>query len=454
MVMAVALDAGAAAVGGGIAFAIRFGQFSPGYAALTGLLPLLWVVTVAANRGYETRFVGTGAEEFRRILHSGLLLMAGIAVLSYSTRAEVARGYVALAVPATVVAGLGGRYLLRRQLHRRRTAGRCMQKVVVVGRADATVALMAQLSRERLHGMQVVAACVPSGDLKVDALAGVPVLGGYADVLEAVEVSGAEVVAVASSPDLAGDALRRLAWSLDERGVDLVVAPGIVEVAGPRLSIRPVAGLPLLHLERPTTRGGKLVLKSAFDRLLAAVVLLLIMPVLVVVAAAVRLSGPGPVLFRQSRVGVGGRAFTMLKFRTMVAHAEELKIELAPHSDGHGLLFKMRRDPRVTRVGKVLRRYSLDELPQLVNVLTGNMSLVGPRPPLPEEVSAYTQDAFRRLRVRPGLTGLWQISGRSDLSWEESLRLDLRYVDNWSMSMDLLILWKTGRAVLRGSGAY
>jgi len=236
--------------------------------------------------------------------------------------------------------------------------------------------------------------------------------------------------------------------------VDLIVSPGIVEVAGPRLSIRPVAGLSLLHLDRPVTRGGRMLMKVVLDRFLGLALMLGASPVLIAAAIAVKVSSPGPVIFRQTRIGVGGRPFQMLKFRSMVVDAEARLGEVDDLNEHDGVLFKIRNDPRITRVGAVLRRFSIDELPQLWNVVRGDMSLVGPRPPLPREVELYDDDATRRLRVRPGLTGLWQVSGRSDLSWEESLRLDLRYVDNWSFWLDLAILWRTWRAVVSRSGAY
>jgi exopolysaccharide biosynthesis polyprenyl glycosylphosphotransferase len=194
--------------------------------------------------------------------------------------------------------------------------------------------------------------------------------------------------------------------------------------------------------------------KRLFDTVLAGLLLLVLSPGLLAVAAGVKLTSKGPVLFRQNRVGVNGRPFAMLKFRSMVVDADGMLAELKARNEGNGVLFKLKRDPRVTRFGAFLRRYSLDELPQLVNVVRGEMSLVGPRPPLPSEVESYDYVAVRRLRLRPGLTGLWQVSGRSDLSWEESLRLDLRYVDNWSMALDLHILFRTWRAVFSGTGAY
>jgi len=227
-----------------------------------------------------------------------------------------------------------------------------------------------------------------------------------------------------------------------------------MEVAGPRLSIRPAAGLSLLHVERPVSRGGRMVMKALFDRVVGTLLILCGLPVLTLVGVLVKASSPGPILFQQKRIGARGEPFDMLKFRTMVVGAEAHLDSLVEGHDGNEVLFKKRDDPRVTKVGRVLRRYSLDELPQLFNVLRGGMSLVGPRPPLPSEVEKYESDAVRRLRVKPGMTGLWQVSGRSNLSWEESLRLDLRYVDNWSLVLDLQILWRTARAVLGGNGAY
>jgi exopolysaccharide biosynthesis polyprenyl glycosylphosphotransferase len=261
-------------------------------------------------------------------------------------------------------------------------------------------------------------------------------------------------VAVTSASETAAVYLRKLSWQLEGSGIELLVSPGLIEIAGPRLHIRPFVGLPLLAIEEPTFSGWKRVLKGALDRTGAAIAIVLVAPVLLAIAVAVWQSGPGPVLYRQERVGAYGRRYTMLKFRSMVVDADDKLQELLTLNENDGLLFKMRHDPRVTPVGRWLRRFSLDELPQLFNVLGGSMSLVGPRPPLPAEVERYDTSIRRRLLVKPGLTGLWQVSGRSDLSWEESVRLDLRYVENWSLALDLLILWKTASAVIRSRGAY
>jgi len=452
---AMSLDAAGALAASTVAVGLRFGPSWPAaYILLTAGLPTVWLVVLSLQRAYETRYIGTGTEEYRRTASAGLLLFTLLAVGSYVARAELSRAWVLMVVPLTVVLSLWTRHLLRSWLFRLRVAGRGQQKVLVVGRADAAVSVIEKLDHEPQHGLVAVGACVPPAGVHVSHVHGVPVVGDPDQILDAVDELGVHVVAVVSHPDLSGHALRRLAWALEERDVELVVSPGIVEVAGPRLSIRPVAGLSLLHLERPAISGGRRLLKIAFDLVAGGLFLVLAAPLLVAVAVAVKVTSPGPVLFRQTRIGVDGRGFTMYKFRSMVVDAEDRRADLVDLSDGNDILFKMRNDPRVTRVGSIMRRFSLDELPQLFNIVRGDMSLVGPRPPLPAEVAAYSDDATRRMRVRPGLTGLWQVSGRSDLSWEESLLLDLRYVDNWSLVLDLAILWRTGRAVLHGAGAY
>jgi exopolysaccharide biosynthesis polyprenyl glycosylphosphotransferase len=274
-------------------------------------------------------------------------------------------------------------------------------------------------------------------------------------VLESVRTLRATAVAVAECPELEGSALRQLMWDLEGTGVDVLVGSALTEVTGPRLSIRPLAGLPLLQVEEPELTGARRLLKSLTDRTIALIIIALALPALVVLGLAVRLTSRGPAIFRQTRVGRHGGTFTMFKFRSMYVDAEARLAGLATQNErAEGLLFKMRDDPRVTPVGRFLRKWSLDELPQLFNVLIGTMSLVGPRPPLPREVAQYGNDVRRRLLVKPGLTGLWQVSGRSDLPWDESVRLDLGYVENWSLAMDFVILIRTVVVVLRRSGAY
>jgi exopolysaccharide biosynthesis polyprenyl glycosylphosphotransferase len=302
------------------------------------------------------------------------------------------------------------------------------------------------------RGLTVVGACVDQS--RSSTIDGVRVLGDSQSVRAAVRQTGADTVALTAFSDLSQEDVRRLAWELEGSDATLLVESRLVDVAGPRISIHPVAGVPLLSVDQPRFRGGTRLLKASIDRGLAALMLFLLLPVFAAIGLAVRLTSEGPAFFRQQRVGIGGRTFTMFKFRTMCVDAEQRLTELQDLNEAAGVLFKMRQDPRVTRVGRLLRRFSLDELPQLINVLRGDMSLVGPRPPLPSEVEAYGDDTRRRLLVKPGLTGLWQVSGRSDISWAESVRLDLFYVENWSLTLDAAILWKTFSAVLRARGAY
>lgn len=462
----VVMDACAAALAGAAAYVwhpLRVGgsdglglrAASLGLAASLVLLPALWVTIVALGRGYERRFLGVGSEEFRRIWAAGVGLVALAGTGAWAMDISSARGYVLVALPATVLLTLVERYAVRRRLQRARARGAERTRVVVVGHAASLASLVRTLQRSSYHGMDVVGACVPdraeAGDL---ARLGVDVEGSLEDVMDVVRARAADTVVVMSCPELDGAALRRLGWGLEATGADMLVAPGLTESIGPRLGIRPVCGIPFLHVERPELTGMRRIVKGLFDRVVAALALLVLAPLLAAVAVAVRLDSPGPALFRQTRVGKNGREFTMLKFRTMSLQADQMVSQLAELSDGNGLLFKMRKDPRVTRVGAVLRKFSVDELTQLINVVRGEMSLVGPRPPLPREVQKYEDDVMRRFLVKPGLTGLWQISGRSDLSWDETVRLDLRYVDNWSIAFDFMILWKTASAVLKGHGAY
>ncbi len=451
----VVIDAVAAVFAAVTAYEVRLSQGASGYFAFNLAFPVLWVGAAALARAYETPVLGLGSEEFQRIGRAFVGLTAAASFVLYATNAEIARGYVVLALPLVLVLCLVGRYAARKRLHALRRRGEHLHGVIAVGGEHSVADLVTRLRLEQHCGMRVVGACLAAGNGDHMRLLGVPVLGGLDDVVSAVRGSGADTVAVTSCADIDPARLRRLTWELEGTDTDLVVAPGLMEVAGPRLHIRPVTGLPLLHVEEPEFSGARRLVKGAVDRVVAAVALLLFSPLLLAIAAGIRLTSPGPAIFRQTRIGKDGREFTMVKFRTMVVDAEARRAELATDNErAEGVLFKIRRDPRITPVGRLLRKLSVDELPQLVNILLGQMSLVGPRPPLPEEAALYEADARRRLLVKPGLTGLWQVSGRSDLTWEEAVRLDLRYVENWSFTLDLMILWKTGGAIMRGRGAY
>ncbi|WP_433533477.1 sugar transferase [Micromonospora sp. CA-263727] len=447
------------------ALGLRFGAhttepYNRGHLWLTIALPFAWLIALTLNRAYETRYLFVGNDEYARVVRSGLALTTTLAIVALVFEFRLARGYVIIAMPLMVVASVVLRYLLRQRLHRSWARGHRLHRVILVGHEHAVGEMAKRLRRERYHGLGVVGACLPyeQADSAARRAPGIlpPVLGTFEEVAAAVSRTGADTVVVLSCPEIAGAALRRLAWQLERDDVDLIVASNLVDVAGDRTTIRPVDGLPMLHVEHPRLKGGRRLLKGFFDRVSALLLLTLASPLLLVIALLVRLTpgAGGPVIFRQERVGRNGRLFVIYKFRTMYVDAEDRLAELLDRNEHDGGLFKIRDDPRVTRVGHWLRRFSLDELPQLVNVIKGDMSLVGPRPPLAREVANYPPDMRRRLVVKPGLTGLWQVSGRSDLSWEESIRLDLSYVENWSLTMDLTILLRTLGAVVRSSGAY
>jgi exopolysaccharide biosynthesis polyprenyl glycosylphosphotransferase len=350
-----------------------------------------------------------------------------------------------------------GRYALRKYVHRLRRAGRWSHRVLAVGDREAVCELIAQTRAEPYAGLSVVGACLRRGEQDiVFADTTIPVVGGLDSVDDAIRLGGIDAVAVTRAPEIGSTWLTELAWKLEGSGVALQVAPALTNVAGPRIAIRPVAGLPLLHVEEPEMSGRARLLKGVFERVFASIVLVLTAPLMLLAAIAIRLDSRGPALFRQERVGLDGKPFQLFKFRSMVSDAELVTVQLAPlnEADPAGLIFKIRKDPRVTRVGRWLRKLSIDELPQMFNVLRGDMALVGPRPPLPSEVEKYGPDLRRRLVVKPGITGLWQVSGRSDLSWDDAVRLDLYYVENWSLALDLQIIWKTFFAVAFARGAY
>ncbi|MER5203536.1 sugar transferase [Streptomyces sp. NPDC002825] len=416
---------------------------------------LLVLGALAVNRSWTPAVLGQGAEEFRRLGRSLftatiVLALGGIALTSHNIKL-----WIFVAIPAIALTTMTTRYLLRLWLHNQRKEGRCLRPVLAAGSPTTLRDLISRTRKFPHLGWRVDAVCTTDGLApEGDQLDGVPVVGPLAEVANHVRRDGYRVVAITPDPHWSPDRLQRLAWNLEGSEAEMVVAPVLMEVAGPRLHVDAVLGIPLLRVSMPTFTGGRRAIKGVVDRVGAALLLLLFAPLMLLVGLLVLVDSRGGALYSQRRVGKDGREFTILKFRTMVVGADRARAALADRNEGAGLLFKLRRDPRVTRVGAVLRRYSLDELPQLFNVLTGSMSLVGPRPPLPEECAAYGPDVRRRLLVKPGLTGLWQISGRSDLSWEEAVRLDLRYVEDWSLALDTVILWKTLRAVLYGQGAY
>jgi exopolysaccharide biosynthesis polyprenyl glycosylphosphotransferase len=399
--------------------------------------------------------LGQGSLEFTRLLRGFLAAAVIVALVGLALDLPQSRPWVFGVLPIAGAIAAMSRVWLRRWLHDHRRAGRGVAHVLAVGTEEAVAALVERTHRAPQHGWLVTGVCTPTGVAAdgTSSIQGVPVVGDLDSVATLALIGGYDAVSVGQAPGWSPLRLHQLAWDLEGAGTELVVDPGLMEVAGPRLHMASVEGLPLLRLTHPTFEGFPKLLKGAIDRIGALLLLVIIWPVMLGLAVAVRTDG-GPAFFRQTRVGVGGKEFTVLKFRSMAVDAEQRLAALQALNEGAGVLFKMKDDPRITRVGRFIRKYSLDELPQLFNVLDGSMSLVGPRPPLPREVAGYERAAQRRLLVKPGITGLWQVSGRSDLSWEQTVRLDLRYVENWTLALDAQILLKTVRAVLAKDGAY
>ncbi|WNG88967.1 sugar transferase [Mycobacterium sp. ITM-2016-00317] len=464
----VAIDLVGVVLAVGLAQWLRFGGLSGevsayryiDYPAVSVAIALLWMAALSINRSRSPRVIGSGAEEYRRVWLATLSVFGGVAIVSMLFKLEIARGYLIIALPAGLLFLAFGRWIARQFVIRaRKKNGACITRVLVVGSPSAVRDLTKSLAREPGSEYQVVGACIPGPmhrtKVDVPGVGAVPSYGDESDVVDAVRITGSHAVAVTATERLDGRGIRDLSWELEKLDIDLLVSPGVVDIAGPRLQMRPVAGLPLIHVEKPQYNGAKRFQKRLFDLVFSSTVLLMGLPILLAVAVAVKLTSRGPVFYRQERIGLDGKPFEMIKFRTMVEGADKMVDKLAALNESEGgVLFKIREDPRITRVGRILRKYSIDELPQFINVLKRDMSVVGPRPPLAREVQAYDEHAMKRLLVRPGITGLWQVSGRSDLSWEDSVRLDLFYVENWSMVSDLLIAIKTVKAMLSPSGAY
>ena len=426
------------------------------YWLVAGFIAVTWILALTIYRSRDVRVIGSGPIEYRRVTSATAMLFGLDAIVLLVINADISRGLFVIAFPLGLICLLVTRRVWRFWLQNRRRRGECVATTIVVGPQPDVMRVLATLHANPGSAYLPVGVVLEDQESSTELTVGgctFPVLRAAGTLADEVRDRGIDVVIVAGQPS-GPDFLRNLGWDLERTHAELMIASRLVNVAGPRIHMRPADGLPLMHVELPSYEGGKHVLKRVFDFSASLAGLVVLSPVFLTIAILVKVTSPGPVLFRQARVGRNGDLFSMIKFRSMVPDAESALGELREHNEGSGLLFKMKDDPRVTRIGRVLRRYSLDELPQLWNVLVGNMSLVGPRPPLEGEVRLYEQHVLRRLYIKPGLTGMWQINGRSNLSWEESVRLDLYYVENWSLTGDLLILWRTARVVLRSVGAY
>jgi exopolysaccharide biosynthesis polyprenyl glycosylphosphotransferase len=445
---------------------VRFGSAETATGGVTFPVPgfsvvfiVVWLCALAGLHSRSPRIIGSGIEEYRRVISASFWTFGVIAIVTLLLKIDVVRGYLAVALPVGILGLILSRLFWRGRLARRRTAGGCQTAVLAIGEPDAVQNLANELSQNVVDGYRVVGVGVPGyGPSRGEHMAvngrEIPIIGGETQVLEAIRTCGADTVAIAGTEHFGVRGIKKLIWDLEPLGVDLVISTGVMDVALSRLVMRPIAGLPLLHIEKPQYLGAKRIQKRVFDVCFATAAITVTLPLQVLTAVAIKLGSRGPVFYSAERIGIDGRPFSMMKFRTMVNGADKQLSNLLTANESDGLLFKICDDPRVTRVGRVLRRFSIDELPQFLNVLRGEMSVVGPRPPLRREVEAYDCDVVRRLLVKPGVTGLWQVSGRSGLSWERSVRLDLSYVDNWSMVQDALIIAKTLRAVVQRTGAY
>jgi exopolysaccharide biosynthesis polyprenyl glycosylphosphotransferase len=427
------------------------------YTLISVFIFLAWLLVLSVYGTRGRRVVGTGTQEYKLIADATVRLFGLVAIVAFLFQIDFARGYILLAFPVGLMGLLFTRWIWRKWLAAKRAEGGYSSKVLLVGSTESVTYIARELNRRPDAGYLVIGACVPTS-LVASTLPGsdIPIFGNFDRITRAMEVSGADTVVITSADELPPQRVRELSWALIPGKQHLVVAPSLVDIGGPRIHTRPVAGLPLIHVETPRYEGSKRFAKRAFDIVMSAVFITLASPFLIACAILVKLSSPGPILFRQERIGYNGGKFNMLKFRSMVTDAEDRLLELQKQSrlEGNAVMFKMRDDPRVTPVGRIMRRFSVDELPQLFNVFGGSMSLVGPRPPLEREVDQYEKHVHRRFMVKPGITGLWQVSGRSNLSWEDTVRLDLFYVENWSLTGDLVILWRTAKAVVASEGAY
>ena len=410
---------------------------------LSLLVLVSWLFFLWFNGSRDTNVLGFGADEYKRLINAALLSFTFIAFISYIFKLEISRGFVLLVFPIGLLLLFIVRRILRRRLLRARNQGRYLSRVLLL-HSGASDPVEARLAIAQHAGFIIVHKIVTAENFKFE----------IKDIVSNALSNNCDQIMVGQSAVISAAELRKLGWALEATNIDLIVAPAVTEIAGPRLKVSNVEGLPLLHLEQPDFSGTSRITKRLLDLILSIVGLIVISPFLVVIALVIKLYDRGSVLYFQKRIGQNNKEFTVYKFRTMYEGSHEQRAKIMAETKKDPRLAKDPQDPRVTKPGLFLRRWSIDEIPQILNVIKGEMSLVGPRPPLAEEVNQYEKSETRRLLVKPGLTGLWQVSGRSELDWEDAVRLDLYYVENWSLTLDILIIIRTAAAVWRGEGAY
>ncbi|KDA04880.1 polyprenyl glycosylphosphotransferase [Microbacterium sp. CH12i] len=435
---------------------LPLGEPLTGVALHGGLLAAVWFIALWTIRSYDAALSPTSTDEYRSVAHASGIAIGAMAIVALLLEWESMRLTVLIALPAGLLGLLVSRVSWRRWLSSRRRQGQFTSRTLIVGNREDVEYAARILHPIGTAGYEVVGVTLLDGnarELQVENTT-IPVLGNFTSIAQVASEVQADTVFVASRPEGNPDFVKKLSWQLEGTAAELVLANRLADVVGQRLSLEPVDGMPLIRVQIATHTGSRHLFKRAIDIVTSALALIPIALATPVLALLIKLDSPGPVFFFQERVGRDGRRFRMIKFRSMSTGAEHQLGALKEKNDGAGPLFKLKDDPRVTRVGRVLRKLSLDELPQFWNVLAGEMSVVGPRPPLPHETMSYDSTVSRRLYIKPGITGLWQVSGRSDLSWEESIRLDLRYVENWSVVNDLKIMWRTASVMFAPKGAY
>ncbi len=420
--------------------------------AAVGVLPL-WLGILYAFGCYRPQYLNAGGEGYRRFLAGafGGLLVLGF--VSFALNLDLARGYVGLFFLFVLALGTANRFFIRSYLRAQRRRGRFLQNVLIAGADEEAIEVARAMASAEAAGYRVVGFLDDELDVGQPVIDAIRVVARTGEVIDAAYDARAGLVVVSPTGVRPGT-LRDLTVALEGSPVDLAVAPSLFAVVTRRVTVESVANVPVLHVDQIRLEGGKAFTKRALDLIGGSLLLAFFAPVMLIAAAAIKLYDRGPVLFRQTRVGRDGVPFEIWKFRTMVADAEQRLEKLAELNEAGHRFFKIREDPRVTRVGRFLRKWSIDETPQLFNVIRGDMSLVGPRPPVPAEVEKYEPWHLRRLRVRPGITGVWQVSGRSNVAFDEAVRMDLFYIENWSLGYDFYLLAKTVLAVIGREGAY
>ena len=452
---AVVLDAVAVLVAGIVGFILRWAipysveLNNPTYVSFVVIIVVSWMAVLVLRGAYDTRMLGVGSEEFKRVVSATATVFGAVAIVAFALKLDLSRGFVLITFAVGFLLLLTVRWSLRSWLRHERRYGHFLHRTIVVGAEPMKSEIVDMLDRDPVAGFTVVDVIdEPNAEVEGDALD-----EWLDEVMTRISLQDADTVAVAGSPSLGHEVIQRLAWRLEGPRVDLLVAPAVGDVAGPRVTMRMAADLPLLHLDEPYLTGPKRAIKRTLDLVFGMVLFLLFLPFMIVAAIGVRLSSRGPIFYVQQRVGRGGAIIRFPKFRTMYVGADKLRDEVIGSPD-EAILDRYRRDPRITPFGRFLRRWSIDEMPQIVNVILGSMSLVGPRPVLLEEMPLLGDADHRRHLTKPGLTGLWQVSGRKTVDWEERMRLDLDYVEHWSPALDLVIVAKTAKAILVGEGAY